>query len=349
MAAEARGFFLTAPGVLEERTFEVPEPGPGQVRVRVAGCGLCHTDISFFTGAVKTRHPLPLVLGHEISGVVEAASPADAHLVGEAVLLPAVVPCGRCALCREGRDTACTSQFMPGNDGHGGFATHVIAPASHLVMLGTDLGGHALEELSVVADAVTTPYQALRRAGVIAGDLVVIIGVGGIGTYGVQVARAFGTEVAAIDVDEPKLERARSLGARWVFDARRTDGRTVKKTLASESTIPSARWRIFEMSGTAKGQALAWSLLAPAATLGIIGFTMDKLEIRLSNLMALDATAFGSWGCSPRHYGAAVDLVRTGQIAIKPFIEPRPLSEAPELIAAQAAGQHSEKRIILVP
>jgi len=349
MATHARGFFLTAPGVLEERTFELPEPGPGQVRVRVAGCGVCHTDISFYSGAVKTRHPLPLVLGHEISGVVEAASPSDAQLVGEAVLLPAVVPCGRCGLCLEGRDTACTAQFMPGNDGHGGFATHVLAPASHLVTLGADLGGHALEELSVVADAVTTPYQALRRGGVIAGDLVVIIGVGGIGTYGVQVARAFGAHVAAIDVDEAKLERARALGARWVFDARRTDGRTVKKTLASESELPSARWRIFEMSGTAKGQELAWSLLAPAATLGIIGFTMDKLEIRLSNLMALDATAFGSWGCSPRHYGAAVDLVRTGQIAIKPFIESRPLSDAPTLVAAQAAGEHSDKRIILVP
>jgi len=238
---------------------------------------------------------------------------------------------------------------MPGNDGDGGFATHVVAPASHLVTLGADLGGHALAELSVVADAVTTPYQALRRGGVAAGDLVVIIGVGGIGTYGVQVARAFGADVAAVDVDEAKLERARSLGARWVFDARRADGRTIKKTLASESATASARWRIFEMSGTAKGQELAWSLLAPAATLGIIGFTMDKLEIRLSNLMALDATAFGSWGCSPRHYDAAVDLVRTGQVAIKPFIEPRPLSEAPELVAAQAAGEHSEKRIILVP
>jgi len=349
MAAEARGFFLTAPGVLEERTFELPEPEPGQVRVRVAGCGLCHTDISFYSGAVKTRHALPLVLGHEIAGVVEAAPPPDAHLVGQAVLLPAVVPCGHCALCREGRDTACASQFMPGNDGHGGFATHLLAPASHLLTLGADLGGHALEELSVVADAVTTPYQALRRGGVVAGDLVVIIGVGGIGTYGVQIARAFGAEVAAIDVDETKLDRARSLGARWVFDARRADGRAVRKTLASESAISSARWRIFEMSGTAKGQELAWSLLAPAATLGIIGFTMDKLEIRLSNLMALDATAFGSWGCSPRHYGAAVDLVRSGRIAIKPFIEPRPLAEAPDLFAAQAAGGHSDKRIILIP
>ena len=349
LTAKARGVFLTAPGVLEERAFELPELEPGRVIVRVAGCGLCHTDISFYSGAVKPRHPLPLVLGHEIAGVVEAATGSDEHLVGEAVLLPAVVPCGRCALCREGRDTACTAQFMPGNDGHGGFATAVVAPASHLVRLGTDLGGHALEELAVVADAVTTPYQALRRGGVVAGDLVVIVGVGGIGTYGVQIGRAFGAEVAAIDVDAAKRERARSLGARWVFDPRETDGRAIRKALASESGIASARWKIFEMSGTAKGQELAWSLLAPAATLGVIGFTMDKLEIRLSNLMALDATAFGSWGCSPRHYPAAVELVRTGRVAIKPFIESRPLSEAPALCAAQAAGRHSEKRIILVP
>lgn len=349
MAPVARGFFLTAPGTLEWRTFELPEPAEGQVRVRVAGCGLCHTDISFYSGAVKTRHPLPLVLGHEISGVVEAAPPPHAELVGQAVLLPAVVPCGRCALCREGRDTACVAQFMPGNDGHGGFATHVIAPAAHLVTLGADLGGHALEEIAVVADAVTTPYQALRRAAVIAGDLVVVIGVGGIGTYGVQIARAFGAEVAAIDVDRAKLDRARALGARWTFDPRETDGRAIKKTLASESGVTSARWRLFEMSGTAKGQDMAWSLLAPAATLGVIGFTMDKLELRLSNLMALDATAFGSWGCSPRHYAAAVDLVRSGLVQVKPFIERRPLRDAADLVAAQARGEHAEKRIILVP
>jgi len=348
-ARMAHGLFLTAPGQLELRDFPLPAVAPGRVQVRVAGCGLCHTDVSFYSGGVKTRHALPLVLGHEIAGIVEEAASPDEALTGRRVLLPAVVPCGTCALCREGRDTACTAQFMPGNDGHGGFATHVLASAAHLVDLGEDLGGLALEEMSVVADAVTTPYQAVRRAGVVAGDLVVVIGVGGIGTYGVQVACAFGAEVAAIDVDPAKLERASALGARWVFDARAVDGRAIKKQLGKEAGVSTARWRVLEMSGTAKGQELAWTLLTPASTLGVIGFTMDRPDIRLSNLMALDATAFGSWGCSPRHYPAVVDLVRSGRVQVKPFVETRPLADGPALFAAQAAGEHVTRRIVLVP
>jgi len=348
-ARMAHGLFLTAPGQLELRDFPLPAVSPSRVRVRVAGCGLCHTDVSFYSGGVKTRHALPLVLGHEIAGIVEEAASPDEALTGRRVLLPAVVPCGTCALCREGRDTACTAQFMPGNDGHGGFATHVLASAAHLVDLGEDLGGLALEEMSVVADAVTTPYQAVRRAGVVAGDLVVVIGVGGIGTYGVQVARAFGAEVAAVDVDPAKLERASALGAQWVFDARAVDGRAIKKQLGKEAGVSTARWRVLEMSGTAKGQELAWTLLTPASTLGVIGFTMDRPDIRLSNLMALDATAFGSWGCSPRHYPAVVDLVRSGRVQVKPFVETRPLADGPALFAAQAAGEDVTRRIVLVP
>jgi len=165
-AHRARGLFLTAAGTLEFRLVDLPVPGPGEVRVRVAGCGLCHTDISFFTGAVRPRHALPLVLGHEIAGRVDAASEGHDALVGRPVLVPAVIPCDACALCRAGRDTACTAQLMPGNDVHGGFATHVVVPARHLVPLPDDLTGDALAELSVISDAVTTPYQALRRAGV---------------------------------------------------------------------------------------------------------------------------------------------------------------------------------------
>jgi 6-hydroxycyclohex-1-ene-1-carbonyl-CoA dehydrogenase len=345
----AHGLFLIAPGSVELREFELPGPQPGEVRVRVAGCGLCHTDITFFSGAVKTRRALPLVLGHEISGVVEEAPAPHAHLAGRPVLVPAVIPCDTCALCQAGRDTSCASQLMPGNDLHGGFATHVVVPARHLVPLPADLGGLSLEELSVVADAVTTPYQALLRAGVAAGDFVAVIGAGGIGTYAVQIALAFGAEVAAIDVDPGKLERAASLGARWTLNPRETDARSIKKRLLAESGVVTARWRILEMSGTAAGQELAWALLASSATLGVIGFTMDKPDIRLSNLMALDATAFGSWGCSPRHYPAVVDLVLSGRVQVRPFIERRPLTEGPALMAEQAAGHAHSRRIVLVP
>jgi 6-hydroxycyclohex-1-ene-1-carbonyl-CoA dehydrogenase len=174
---------------------------------------------------------------------------------------------------------------------------------------------------------------------------VVIVGVGGIGTYAVQIAVAFGAEVAAIDVDSGKRARAALLGARWTFDPATIDARAIKKLLGGQSSACSARWRVLEMSGTVKGQELAWSLLPPAGTLGIIGFTMDKPDIRLSNLMALDATAFGSWGCSPRHYQQAVDLVLSGRIQVAPFVERQPLASGAHFFEAA----HGARRVVLVP
>src|SRR5512144_1867054 len=126
--SRASGLFLTAPGSVTLQEFDLGEPDRGEVVVRVAGCGVCHTDVSFFSGAVRTRHPLPLVLGHEISGVVEVAPPPFETLAGRQVLVPAVIPCDTCPLCLAGRDTACSHQTMPGNDIHGGFATHVVVP-----------------------------------------------------------------------------------------------------------------------------------------------------------------------------------------------------------------------------
>ena len=345
---KAVGLVCTAPGALELREFELAEPTADDGVVRVAGCGLCHTDISFYTGAVRTRRSFPLVLGHEISGTVESAGPEFQRLVGRQVIVPAVLPCGTCDLCRQGRENACAAQLMPGNDIHGGFASRVVVPARHLVPV-DELGDLQLHELSVIADAVTTPFQALRRGCVQEQDLVVIIGGGGIGTYAVQIARAFGAEVAAVDVSVDGRDTASRLGARWTFDPAAVDGKAIKKRLGKESGVSTARWRVFEMSGTARGQELAWALLPPAGTLGVIGFTMDKPDIRLSNLMALDAMAFGSWGCSPRLYPAAIDLVIRGAVQVRPFIDVHPLADAPAIFEATAHHVGSRRRPVLRP
>jgi 6-hydroxycyclohex-1-ene-1-carbonyl-CoA dehydrogenase len=345
----AHGLVLTAPGRIAFEQFELPALDRGTVRIRVAGCGLCHTDIAFYTGEVRTRHALPLVLGHEIAGTVIEAPPPHEHLVGRDVIVPAVIPCDCCDLCRAGHDNACVNQIMPGNHAHGGFATDIVVPARHLVPLGPDRGGYELAELAVVADAVTTPYQAVERAAVGPGDLVIVVGAGGIGTFAVQIARALGARVAAIDVDSSKLERLSPFGVDWLFDARSMDGSAIKKRLLEESGVGAA-WKIFEMSGTRAGQELSWSLLVPAATLAIVGFTMDKPQVRLSNLMALDARAFGSWGCSPSLYPGALSLVFDGRVVLRPFIERRSMDEGPELFARLAAAHTaSYRRAILVP
>ena len=139
------------------------EPAADEVIVKVAGCGLCHTDVGFYYGDVAPRAKLPLVLGHEISGVVEATGSECGSLQGAQVIVPSVMPCGECKHCTAGCSNTCVRQFMPGNDGHGGFANRIKVPARYLTTLPSNLAGYDLADLSVVADAVTTPYQSVQR------------------------------------------------------------------------------------------------------------------------------------------------------------------------------------------
>jgi 6-hydroxycyclohex-1-ene-1-carbonyl-CoA dehydrogenase len=204
-AIHAQRWLMTAPKApLVLEAFDA-SPGAGQVAVGVAGCGVCHTDLGYFYDGVRTNHPLPLALGHEVSGRVVAAGPGAEAWLGKAVIVPAVLPCGECDLCKRGLSTICRAQKMPGNDIQGGFASHIVVPARGLCQVDEQrlaAAGLALSEVSVVADALTTPFQAVRRAGVAPGALAVVIGVGGVGGYCVQVASAFGAKVVAIDVDE---------------------------------------------------------------------------------------------------------------------------------------------------
>ena len=338
---------LTADGRLEMQSVPRPEPRAGEVLVRVAGCGVCHTDIGFWRDGVKTRQALPLTLGHEISGTVEEVSPGYEALLNQEVIVPAVIPCGECKLCRQGRSNVCRAQLMPGNDMDGGFAEYVRVPARGLCVVG-ERGGYALDELSVIADAVTTPYQAIVRSALGAGDLAVFVGAGGVGTYGIQIAAALGAHVIAIDVVADRLCTLTNYGAARTIDASQFDTKSIRKQVsaaAEEWGVPAHSWKIFECSGSAAGQETAFALLAPASILMVIGFTLARVELRLSNLMALDATAQGTWGCKPELYPEALRLVVTNAITLKPFIERHPLSRGPEVLEAVAQHQLMRRAI----
>ncbi len=327
------------------------ELGPDEALVRVAGCGLCHTDVGFYFGDVAPRADLPLVLGHEISGVVESVGKNYPSLEGSRVIIPSVMPCGTCERCRAGYSNTCSNQFMPGNDGQGGFANYVKVPARYLTRLPADLGEYQLADLSVIADAVTTPYQSVIRAGLKQGEVAIVVGVGGVGTYGVQIAKAVGAHVIAIDIDDNKLERIASHGADGVLNVKGMsvkDARKAVRKMVGDADKPGFAWKIFEMSGSAAGQELAYALLPYSGTLAIVGFTMDTLNLRLSNLMAFDATCFGNWGCAPELYAAAVSMVLKGQVNLEPFIKHHPLSDIQSLFEAAHAGELVE-RAILIP
>ncbi len=354
MSIDAHRWLMTAPKTPLERAAFRADPGAGEVVVAIAGCGVCHTDLGYYYDGVRTNAPLPLALGHEISGHVVAAGAGAEAWLGKAVIVPAVLPCGECDLCKRGLAPICRSQKMPGNDIQGGFASHIVVPGRGLCPV--DEGRLAavrltLADVSIVADALTTPYQAVRRAGVAPGALAVVVGAGGVGGYCVQVARAMGAKVVAIDVDDAKLEAISHHGAALTLDARALDGKAMKAAIgafAKQNGLRPTEWFIFECSGTAAGQLTAYGLLVHGATLSVVGFTMDKVEVRLSNLMAFDARAIGNWGCPPEFYPAALELVLDGKVAIKPFVEPHPLADINQIFAA--VHRHEiHKRAVLVP
>jgi 6-hydroxycyclohex-1-ene-1-carbonyl-CoA dehydrogenase len=197
---------------------------------------------------------------------------------------------------------------------------------------------------------VTTPYQAVVQAGVSAGDLVIVNGVGGVGGYAAQIAAAFGGVVVAIDVNDDRLSAIAGQGAALTLNARQTprDLKAAIQAFAKERGLRQTEWIIFECSGTKAGQETAFALLNHGGTLAVVGFTMDKVEIRLSNLMAFHARAIGNWGCPPELYPKALELVLNGRVKVAPFIEKHPLSEINRVFEAAHTGA-LKRRAVLVP
>jgi 6-hydroxycyclohex-1-ene-1-carbonyl-CoA dehydrogenase len=343
---------MTVPGTLTKTEIPVPELQAGEALVEVRGCGVCHTDLSYFYMGVRTEQPPPLSLGHEISGVVVAG---DARVLGKEVIIPAVLPCNKCELCKSGRGNRCLAQKMPGNSMgiYGGFSSHIPVPAADLCIVG-NRGNIPLEHLSVIADAVTTPYQAGLRARLQPGDRVIIIGAaGGVGSFMTQVAKGMGAgTVIGIDINEEKLEFMKGYGADFTINPKGKTPKEVKeafKAYCKEKGIPSNYgWKIFEVTGTKPGQELALALLSFTGLLMVVGYGTDESTYMLSKLMAFDAELIGTWGCLPEHYSKVLDMCVDGRITLGPFVETRPMSQIAQVFDEAHHGK-LKRRVILTP
>ena len=343
---------MTVPGTLTRTEIPVPELQAGEALVEISGCGVCHTDLSYFYMGVRTEQPPPLSLGHEISGVVVAG---DARVLGKEVIIPAVLPCNKCELCKTGRGNRCLAQKMPGNSMgiYGGFSSHIPVPAADLCIIG-NRGDIPLEHLSVIADAVTTPYQAGLRARLQPGDRVIIIGAaGGVGSFMTQVAKGMGAgTVIGIDINEEKLEFMKGYGADFTINPKGKTPKEVKeafKAYCKGKGIPSNYgWKIFEVTGTKPGQELALALLSFTGLLMVVGYGTDETSYMLSKLMAFDAELIGTWGCLPEHYSKVLDMCVDGRITLGPFVEMRPMSQIAQVFDEAHHGK-LKRRVILTP
>lgn len=333
---------MVSPGQpLERQAVQFAAERAGDVVVRVVGCGICHTDIGFLHDGVRTRKALPLALGHEVVGeVIEGA------LAGKLVVVPAVMPCGECHACRTGHSGTCAIQAMPGNDIDGGFASHIVVPARYLQVV-PERGAIEAWQYAAAADAGSTAWAAVVRCKVGEGDTAVVIGAGGVGGFAAQVARVKGARVLSLDVDEARLAELATQGGVDTLCTRGMEARDVRNAVSSRLGKDRWGWRILECSGTPAGQETAFNLLGPAGVLGVIGFTPKPVSVRLSNLMAFEAEAVGSWGCPPELYPEVIGAMAAGSVKVAPFVESFPMADVNDVLERVHHGGISRRPILV--
>jgi 6-hydroxycyclohex-1-ene-1-carbonyl-CoA dehydrogenase len=206
--------------------------------------------------------------------------------------------------------------------------------------------------VSIVADALTTPYQAVRRAGVEPGDLAVVVGAGGVGGYCVQVARAFGAQVVAIDVDPRKLQAALSDGgAALTLNARELDAKALKKAVADfRARRRPAQHRVEDLRVLRHGRRADQRLQPAGAWRHVVGGGLHDGQGRSAAVQpdGLRRARLGNWGCPPEYYPAALDLVLDGRVRLAPFVETHPLDRINEVFRAVHAREIT-RRAVMVP
>jgi propanol-preferring alcohol dehydrogenase len=207
---------------LEIQQLTVPEPGPGQVLVKIEASGLCHTDIHAAHGEWPVKPNPPFIPGHEGVGVVMAAGPgATLHEPGDRVAIAWLgSACGHCRYCVAGWETLCEAQQNSGYSVDGCYAEYAVADDRYVVDVPDEIV--SIDAAPLTCAGVTT-FKAIKVAGLQPGETVSIVGIGGLGHLAVQYARVLGARVIAVDVEDAKLDLARALGADLTVNARTTD------------------------------------------------------------------------------------------------------------------------------
>ncbi|MHA2403653.1 MAG: zinc-dependent alcohol dehydrogenase [Candidatus Kariarchaeaceae archaeon] len=304
---------------IEER--EIPIPKDDELVIKIAACGVCHTDEGYIQGT-PTYKKLPIILGHEASGYVKqiGANVKD-FTIDDPVLIPPVLTCGTCRFCREGRSNICLKQQMLGNHIDGAFAEYICVRAKDIVKIPKSL---PIKDVAIVSDAIGTPYHAVfGRAKVQPGDIVVVIGCGGIGINIVQFAALAGAKVIAIDIQVSKLKLAKELGADYIIDPNTHDVKNRVRELVKSVDI------VFEVIGNPVTQKQALDLLGPGGKMIAVGYSPKRWDgFQSGKIMFYEIDLIGSYGCPPQSFPRILHLIDKGMIQLDPLITHRfPLSE----------------------
>jgi len=312
-----------------------PTPGAGEMLIKVAACGLCHTDLSYIDHGVPTFKKPPLVLGHEVSGTVAGLGEGVNHWrEGDRVLVPTLYTCGQCEMCRTGRENICERMVMFGNNVDGGYAEYILVPAKDMIPMPEEI---PLIEGAIIADAITTPYHAvLNRGKVKPGDSVVVFGCGGVGINVVQFAAAIGAQVVAVDIEDGKLEMAKKLGAQEVVNAKNVErvDKEVRKLTGGGAKIG------FEAIGNPTTQEQTFASIRNGGRFVMVGYSSKPMTLNAGRVMYREMEIVGSLGCRPVDYPRVLELVRVGKIKIRELVSAQfPLEQINEGLDYLRSGE----------
>lgn len=313
---------------LELLDLPVPEPGPGEALVRVLACGVCRTDTKIAAGRMpfSAGQRLPHVAGHEVSGEVAALGPGVDLAVGQRVVVHNYWGCGRCPYCVAGRENLCDAlRGWVGFTTPGGFAEYLTVPADHLIPLPPQIGP---VEAATLSCACGTAYRAVTTRGAVrAGDVVAVVGAGGVGLYALQVARAAGARTVAVDVAAPQLEVARRVGVDQAVLASAAVAAVLDLTRGQGADV------VVDTVGSGSAPGLAVALARKGGRVVQVGYTTDPAAYpacATDQLVLREITVTGTRYITRPELERAVDLVSRG--VLRPVI-----SDVLDLTAANVA------------
>lgn len=317
-------------GPLSIEEVAVPQPGFGEVLVKVAACGVCHTDLHAAEGDWPVKPALPFIPGHEAVGHVAALGPGVSGLregdcVGVAWLHDA---CGACDYCMTGWETLCGKQHNSGYSVNGGFAEYVIGNAAYIARLPATADAAAIAP--ILCAGVTT-YKGILETEVRAGEWIAISGIGGLGHLAVQYAKAMGLHVAAVDVDGTKLALARAMGADMVFDARSPDAAA---TLVGRTGGGLHGALVTAVSPAAFLQAIG--MLRPKGTVSLVGLPPGSFATPIFDVVLKRLTIRGSIVGTRKDLAESIAFAAEGKV--KATVKTAPLADINKVFADLKRG-----------
>ncbi len=309
-----------------------PAPKPDEVLIQVEVCGVCHSDLHVAEGdqpALKAATKADLIPGHEVVGrVVERGANVTHLAVGDRVGVAwNHATCGACEPCLEGRENLCRRAVITGVMVDGGFADYMTARASHALPIPDALSS---EEAAPLFCAGLTVYRALKNAGVGPGQRVAVFGVGGLGHLAVQIARAWGAEVIALDLDDSKLALARELGAAQTLNAADAGG---IKALRKQGGVHVA----VVTSAAKAAYDTAFTCLRPGGTLSVVGLPAEPLTFPALSLVGIEARVVGSSVGTRDDMRAVLALAAEGKLRC--ITETQPLDQVNQVFERMRRGQ----------